>query len=186
MLFNSKIHGYQLMSLYWHCINHHDLVILVKSSIGEVFGAFVSTIGHDQHWRHFLQDPAAFVFVLKSNTMEVAKTEYKERALSVLPTKDSLSIGYDNVSLLFMGSNLKNGFSSECKELKRPPLCSQEDGNFEIEEVEVWTVESETVSPRKKRQSIHEVCGQNINKLSTVLFGGRQHNHAQYASFNFK
>ena len=187
LLFNAQLHGYKLMSLYYYCMNHENLVLFIKTTNGEIFGAFVSTIGHEQHWKNFLSDHKAFIFVLKSNDTSLnkpRKIEYKDAVLSVLPTKESLSVGYKNQNLIFVDEGLRHGFSDECKELNSPSLCSsRQDGQFDIAAIEVWSVEHEYQGTVRKKESIHSLCENHLQKLSKVLFGGRQHRHGEYAAF---
>ena len=153
--------------------------------MNEIFGAFVTTIGHEQHWKNFLSDPNAFLFVLQGNDDDDGpkRIEYEDAVLSVLPTKNSLSVGYKNYNLVFLDESLRNGFSDECKELNSPSLCASSDGQFKVSAVEVWSVEHEYQAPVKRRDSIHSLCDNNLQKLSNVLFGGRQHRHGEYSSF---
>eukprot|EP01084_Bolivina_argentea_P060941 111338_1 len=183
LIFNAETDGYKLMSLYYYCMNHENLIILIKTKMNEIFGAFVTSIGHEQHWKNFLSDHKAFIFVLKSNKNWIKKIEYFDCVLSVLPTKNSLSIGYKNFNLIFIDEALKHGFSDACKKLKSPSLSSQENGEFDIASIEVWSVEHEIHKKRRKKESIHSLCENHLQRLSTVLFGGRQHNHSQYSSF---
>ena len=188
MLFNAQIHGYKLLSLYYRCMNHRNLVILIKTTKDEVFGAFVSTIGHEQHWKNFLNDNEAFVFLLKSNDSENGQRKIycSGHVSSVLPTRRSLSVGYDRCNLIFIDDALEHGFSEECEQINCSSLCGEDDGQFDIYNVEIWSVEDEFEAAVHKKDSIHSLCEDyNLHKLSNVLFGGRQHSHTQYSSISF-
>ena len=59
----------------------------------------------------------------------------------IFPSKDALIIGDGNKQAIFIDNNLNFGVSSQCVTFKSPVLVANKSGDFQINTVEVWSVE---------------------------------------------
>ena len=59
----------------------------------------------------------------------------------VHPTSHYLAIGDGNVQAIYIDDSLNHGFSNPCKTFDSPILVSDTNGEFQINAVEVWSVE---------------------------------------------
>lgn len=63
-----------------------------------------------------------------------------QRIPIVFPSKESLIIGDGEDNCIFIDNDLNYGFSSKCLTFKSPSLVIEKDGQFQISQIEVWSV----------------------------------------------
>eukprot|EP01084_Bolivina_argentea_P233400 393132_1 len=123
---------------------------MIRTTTNEIFGAFVNTIGYEQHWKTILSDHKAFVFALRlqisaeSSAYDAEKIAFDDSVLSVAPTQHSFSIANEKSNLICVDEGLRSG-------------CYRNQ-QFDIAHLEVWTVEDDfgfKIATSQRKESIH-------------------------------
>ncbi|XP_065575858.1 GTPase-activating protein skywalker-like isoform X2 [Artemia franciscana] len=150
LLFTSEEHGYSLTTLFTKVENHSPTVIIIKTSMGEVFGAYCSS-----PWRKRNEKAAfgskqgyfgtgeTFVFTLLPEMNKYpwvgiegsTSNDSKGTGLFMAADNYMLVIGGGNGQAIYIDADLRFGNTDTCLTFNNRPLCPTKD--FEIQVIEV-------------------------------------------------
>ena len=144
LLFSTGNNGYNLSSLYRLATGWKQVLIVVETIDGGVFGSFVS--GFDVSLTHsVVGDGETFLFIVEPYAKLYSWVGKRDgiqsdpsNSLFCLATKNDLTIGGGGSSGLWLNDSLTQGNSGVCKTFENEKLTGSKPSTFEISTVELF------------------------------------------------
>ena len=139
LLFSTLEHGSSYQTLYTNVADMGNLLMLVMTMDGQVFGAFLPTALAPTDEPKYQGSGHAVVFSLSPDF--AAYTWTKANRYFVLSQSHCFAVGGGGSAAIWLDEELSSGSSGPCETFGSPPLCGS-DGKttFDVYCVQVWHV----------------------------------------------
>eukprot|EP00117_Sycon_ciliatum_P008621 scpid40768/ scgid11240/ TBC1 domain family member 24 len=153
-VFTSDDDGYSLSTLYERCGTEEPLLLLVRTTARDVFGAFLTVSLHER-----LRGTKAFSYFGSGETFLFSLLPHADchrwtglsgdveagKSVDYFIAGDTkcLVVGGGDGYGIWLDASLDNGTSSKCTTFNNRSLVSTEDGNFHVAVIEIFTLDSE-------------------------------------------
>ncbi|KAL5491003.1 hypothetical protein EMCRGX_G016216 [Ephydatia muelleri] len=120
-LFRASRDGYNLRTLYRYCEHVQPIILVVRTTNDEVFGAFISSELVGRHGARFFGNGESFIFSLKP--VNDCYRWSRETDLILRGTDHELAVGSGGGAYgLFLDGDLDRGSTATCTAFLNPPL----------------------------------------------------------------
>ncbi|KAI9183765.1 TLD-domain-containing protein [Polychytrium aggregatum] len=155
LLFTTSRHGYHISTLFHSASDIKPTLLVVKTSTGEIFGAYISSewpTSHDQQGR-FSGNGESFLFMLEPRAkmypwvgrdiefMDAIEREIvqSQASMFIMATRKDLSIGAGGGEIgLYLDETLQRGSTGPCMTFGNDPLTGSNARFFETHSVELF------------------------------------------------
>ena len=142
LLFSNLEHGNSYQTLYGNIHDVGNLVLLVMTDQGQVFGAFLPAPLSPSEGLHYQGNGNTVVFDLEGQP--ALYTWSKENPYYVLCQPHGLAVGGGGSAAIWLDEDMVHGSTGPCDTFRSPALCRPGDGRtstqFGVYCVEIWHV----------------------------------------------
>eukprot|EP00667_Euglena_gracilis_P002908 EG_transcript_2917 len=153
---STLLHGESFSMLYDHILDCPDIILVVRTTKGDVFGAFVPSDIRPKGSRYF-GSRETFVFTYFASTYTAYPWSHKNDFF-VFSMDTKLGIGGGTHFAIFLEDSLAQGTTGSCETFQCPPLvsnCDELTADFTIHSLEVWCVGPVHPADLKEKLVVH-------------------------------
>lgn len=139
LIFTSSEHGHRLATLFERAADAEPLLILVETTDGNIFGAYLSRSLRNRSSRKFFGTGETFPFTLRPVPLQFPWNDSHDNQQFIYADENFLAIGCSSGKFgIWIDRDLNQVVSSPCDTFKNPSFIEHESGWSDIYCIEVY------------------------------------------------
>eukprot|EP00128_Syssomonas_multiformis_P000320 Colp12_sorted_trinity150504_noHs@14222 len=149
-VFDTNTDGYSLNTLYKRCGETKPLVLVIKATTGEVFGAYVGSSFEErrQHEHEYYGNGEMFLFSLSPDTKRYNWVGKRQTSATVpqffmLAGNRHCVLGGGDMPAIWLDEDFNNCSTYKCTTFNNAPFVEAQDHSFSCSAIEVYSITGE-------------------------------------------